>query len=295
MNMKKTFVKLGVLAVALALVFASCAQPTDEEGSSTGHDTILRLWIEDTVAGLPLLAEGDNIVITLASATGDRWNYGTRASILYQTVYQATYDATIAVPGTTEAVAVAAATAAAEDAIGDGANGLHTLMRSGADGAEYLLRWRSLTNVDTFLNPQTPQGGTGEGRLYNVIGTGEVSNIGAIVTGYTITDPMLTQTKEGKYIDVFLYDTTAGRNQVWQKTGSYYVFLTKEDATGVGLTPGALPPGTYVYTKDATARNQTEQENPISGLHQDRRYNGNVKKFSFKNGVNELHLQNFSR
>jgi hypothetical protein len=297
MEMKKTFVKLGVLAVALALVFASCAQPTDEEGSSTGHDTILRLWIEDTatVAGTaPLLSDGNNIVITLASFTGDKWNHGTRASTLYDTVYKAVHDAAIE-QGDTEPVAAAAATAAAETAVGDDVGvGLHALMRSGADGALFLLNNRSLTNEDTALNQQSPQTqGALEGRLYNQIGTGTVDNDGNIQAGqgYEITAPMLTRTKEGAYIDLFLYDTTAGRNQVWQKTGSYYVFLTKVASTGTG----ALPDGTYVYTKDATSRNQTEQENPLSGLNRDRRYNGNVKKVSFKNGVNELHLQNFSR
>jgi hypothetical protein len=291
MKMKKTFVKLGVLAVALALVFASCAQPTDEEGSSVGQDTILRLWIEDTVSAgtAPLLDAGDDIVITLASFTGDKWNHLTRASILYQTVYN---------EGIAQQLTEQAAATLAEEFVGATLpNGLYAHMRSEADGALYLLNNRSLTNEDTALNPQTPTqeaaaglaGVTLPGRLYNKIGTGTVDADGNITQAYTITGPMLTRTKEGAYIDLFLYDTTAGRNQVWQKTGSYYVFLTKDQANG------ALPIGTYVYTKDATSRNQTEQENPLSGLHQDRRYNGNVKKFSFKNGVNELHLQNFSR
>ncbi|MDR2433220.1 MAG: hypothetical protein LBD47_01455 [Treponema sp.] len=297
--MKKRLVKLGVLAVALALVFASCAQPTDEEGSGVGQDTILRLWIEDTATataggpGLPL-DEWDEIAITLASFTGDKWNNLTRASTLYQTMY----DYNIA-GGATEAVATTNATTAVSPGSGQS---IYDYMVSGADGAQNLLTLRSLTNGDTMMDTlangaqavQAP-GATLPGRLYNVIGTGVTRADGTIIAnqgeGYTITAPMLTRTKEGVYIDLFLYDTTAGRNQVWQKTGSYYVFLTRAPNTGTGQ----LPPGTYVYTKDATSRNQTEQENPISGQNRDRRYNGNVKKFSFKNGVNELHLQNFSR
>ena len=106
---------------------------------------------------------------------------------------------------------------------------------------------------------------------------------------------MLTRTKEGTYIDLFLYDTTAGRKQVWQKSGSYYVFLVNDpnnNATGTGT----LPAGPYVYTSPTTtARNQPEKEFPLSGDPARATYNDNVKKVSFKAGVNELHLQNFAK
>jgi hypothetical protein len=47
-NMKKTFVRLGVLAAALvfAFVFASCAQPTDESASGPNAPTIIRLHLD---------------------------------------------------------------------------------------------------------------------------------------------------------------------------------------------------------------------------------------------------------
>ena len=51
--MKKNFVKLGALAVAvtLALVFAACAQPTDESAGA-GTPTIIRLYLDKQAEAL---------------------------------------------------------------------------------------------------------------------------------------------------------------------------------------------------------------------------------------------------
>jgi hypothetical protein len=44
--MKKNLLKLGALAVALVVLFAACAQPTEEASSGSNKDTIIRLYLD---------------------------------------------------------------------------------------------------------------------------------------------------------------------------------------------------------------------------------------------------------
>jgi hypothetical protein len=67
--MKKNFVKLGALAfaVTLALVFAACAQPTDESAGGAGTPTIIRLYLDRQA--LPRVASGgaDKLLFTVGT------------------------------------------------------------------------------------------------------------------------------------------------------------------------------------------------------------------------------------
>ena len=74
--MKKNFVKLGALAVAvtLALVFAACAQPTDES-TGAGTPTIIRLYL-DRQAAPEIGASGPTLQLFVGTVDADSLETG---------------------------------------------------------------------------------------------------------------------------------------------------------------------------------------------------------------------------
>jgi hypothetical protein len=76
--MKKNFVKLGALALAvtLALVFAACAQPTDESAGA-GTPTIIRLYLDRQALPAIAAAGADKLLFTVGTLDADEKELGT--------------------------------------------------------------------------------------------------------------------------------------------------------------------------------------------------------------------------
>jgi hypothetical protein len=71
--MKKNLVKLGALALAvtLALVFAACAQPTDESAGGAGTPTIIRLYLDRQALPAIAAAGADKLLFTVGTLDED--------------------------------------------------------------------------------------------------------------------------------------------------------------------------------------------------------------------------------
>jgi hypothetical protein len=239
-------------AVALVLVLTLIFAACEQPTEEeVKFDTVIRLWFEKSGKSLDAT---DIIAIDLGRFEADTWTALTQ-------------------PGAVDASLISSGTAAAPTfAAGKGAD---AMVFDRTVGGVKVPPIRTLAKDGIShtgsSDPYTPSGGT--------------------VSGITIVQDMITQTKEGTYVDLFLYRTLqadaggSDLSEVWQKSGSYYVKLYVEQGTG------GMPTGVYIYTPGATSRNQPVRENPVSGAPI---YNSNVKRFSFKAGLNNVYLANFS-
>ncbi|MDR1252538.1 MAG: hypothetical protein LBK62_10275 [Treponema sp.] len=270
--MKKTFVRLGVLAAALvfAFVFASCAQPTDESSSGPNAPTIIRLHLDkqETTAFVGTTFEirvGEELyvpqgVINYPYANVPGQNDGKTSGQQINTVDINDRTRVLAIPG--------------------------TVTRTD-DPNESVLQREGKKNIlaSGVLNASTGVGAVGSGT------TG---------AGLIQTD---NKDKTQRYIDIELVDvkqSSAGFGSVFSGSISGYVELA---VTGTVAGNGLAANRAYLYTKDkhgfndflrlATAADATalgvNAGTPIYGVK-----NANIKKVSLKSGINDLYLSFFS-
>jgi hypothetical protein len=266
--MKKNFIKLGALALVLVLtlMFAACAEPTEEV---VNYDTVIRLWFEK---GGKSLGAGDKIAIDLGRFDDTHWSTGSTSFGLTEPGYYIDALATNINGTNTE-----------NTNVNNGGTGY------GADAMDFdrEIYGESIPPIRTATGlPATS--------TFGIPADTMPFNVGGVSIGMVLTADQITITKDGTYVDLFLYRTlidastpTSTATEVWQKSGSYYVKLYVEP------TSGGIQPGVYIYTPGKFSRNQPTREFP-NDPNTPPIYNTSVKRFSFKPGINNLYLANFS-
>jgi hypothetical protein len=289
--MKKTFVKLGVLAVALALVFAACAQPTDEEeGSGTNAPTIVRLHLDkqETVDFVNTTFEiriGEELYITPAGAGLLNYfaintypyalvpgqNDGKTNAQNFNDVDIADRTKVLAIPATAPSVATG-----------------------------------PIAHTQTVLQYQGKKKFLASGILRAV--PGKDDNFAGTVLGAGIqTD---NDDKTQRYIDIELVDVKPGSKGYGSVySGSISGYLELAVSVSTVADSGVKDDTTYLYTKDkhgfndflrmATAEDVAARlaaggppltiGQPLYGVR-----NANIKKVSLKPGINDIYLSFFS-
>jgi hypothetical protein len=299
MEMKKTFVKLGVLAVALALIFASCAQPTDEEeGSGTKAPTIVRLHLDkqQTTDFADVQFEiriGEELYIAPTPLPIPAGNVTSVDATMYpyeiipgQNEGKTALNPIVDIADRTRVLAIPAGTPLA------------------AAGAS------AITDVETTLQASGNKKYLVSGALQAAAGVG--------ATGDGPTGSAIIQTdnddKTQRYIDIELVDVrpgSKGYGSVYQGSISGYLELA---IYGVPTAPATNNSGmeeqrTYLYTKDKhgfndflrmATQDDVNARAAVNGtviqLGQPlyRTGNANIKKVSLKPGINDVYLSFFS-
>jgi hypothetical protein len=259
MNMKKTLMRLGVLAAALALtfVFVSCAQPTEEGSSGPNAPTIIRLYLDRDDANL---------------AADDVIQFRVGEELL--------------IPAGATQYPVTAATQSNTDAAGTVEPGSKSGNLEAGDRTRVIaIPWMRNQGTFTVLNDENPKKkflDSGQITLVTSLGAG-----GSTVGGNTIQ----VNAKGIYYVDVELINQTPAakdRGSIFDQSISGYleVDIDSTPITSVG-------DGIYMYTKDKHGFNdlwKMEGGNPLW-----KSTNSNIKKVSLKPGINEVYLSYFSR
>ncbi|MDR1252539.1 MAG: hypothetical protein LBK62_10280 [Treponema sp.] len=273
--MKKTFVRLGVLAAALVLIFAACAQPTDESSSGPNAPTIIRLHLDkqETVNFEGAVFEirvGEDLYVPVTAFAN--YPYGN-------------------VPGQNDGKTTAQQINDVD--INDRTRVLAIPPR--ATNADLALDHSVLQTAGkkNFLASGVLQAMAG----VSVAGGGVIAGAGLIQTD--------NKDKIQRYIDIELVDVkqpSTGYGSVYSGSISGYVELAV--TTGTLATHGVEADHVYLYTKDkhgfndflrlATTADQAAGAaanigDPIYGTR-----NANIKKVSLKPGINDLYLSFFS-
>lgn len=277
--MKKTFVRLGVLAAALALIFVACAQPTEESSSGPNAPTIVRLHLDKqgTVAFAGSQFEiriGEELYIAPAGSAlpnrylADIYPYGL-------------------VPGQNDNKTTA-----------------NPLVVSDRNKVLAIPGSAARTSLLTVLQTEGKKKYLASGVIQAVDGVGTPVNDAAITaSGLIQTD---NKDKTQRYIDIELVDVkanTSGYGSVYSGSISGYLELAVSSTHTAGTT-GLLADTIYLYTKDKHGfndflRNATAADfaanpaliegTPVYGVK-----NANIKKVSLKPGINDIYLSFFS-
>jgi hypothetical protein len=263
MNMKKTLMRLGVLAAALALtfVFVSCAQPTEEGSSGPNAPTIIRLYLDRDDA---TLHSGNIVEIRVGEDLLVRTPYDTFP-------YPAEVDSANVQEnaGRDDSVALQTADRSRVTAIPGGRPvDDATVLKFNDPKKKYLVS--GLISINGQITADTG-------------GTGVVS--GAAGTSIQV-DP-----KGIYYIDIPLVNQTVAsvdRGSIFSGSISGYVELNANTTTG----PNQLAQQTYLYTKDKHGFNDLWKID--NGAPRWKTTNSNIKKVSLKPGINEIYLSYFS-
>jgi hypothetical protein len=262
--MKKTLVKLGAaaLALTLALVFAACAQPT-EESSGPNAPTIIRLYLDRDDA---TLVATDTIEVRAAKAL-----YVPDGVLTNANSYP--YPPISDTAGVFENPGRDSNTPFPNDNARKNKNAIPARR---ANNAPTVLQDRDpkstyLTSGAIALNPTYTTGGTG---------------------GSTIQVPA----KGPYYVDIELINQTPGdvkRGDIFAGSLSAYVELTILRTAPVTLATGdPLPDATYLYTRDKHGFNDLWKMD--AGVPIYKTTNSRIGTVSLKPGLNELYLSYFS-
>ncbi|MDR1250836.1 MAG: hypothetical protein LBK62_01590 [Treponema sp.] len=271
--MKKNFVRLGVLAAALALIFAACAQPTDESSSGPNAPTIIRLHLDkqQTVdfSGVTFEIRVAEELYVPQGVTAYPYglvpgqNVGKTVGELINAVDVNDRTKVLAIPG---------------------------------------VGTRSNAPADTVLQTQGKKNILASGVLTAAGGVSTVGG-GAANSGLIQTD---NKDKTQRYIDIELVDvkpSSAGFGSVFSGSISGYVELA---VTGAGAGGSGVAANTaYLYTKDkhgfndflriATAADEAANGALAVGTAVYGTRNANIKKVSLKSGINDIYLSFFSQ
>ncbi|MDR0583430.1 MAG: hypothetical protein LBG57_03665 [Treponema sp.] len=277
--MKKTFVKLGLLALALAFVLVSCAQPTEEAGGPNAP-TIIRLYLDRDDA---TLEPDDEVEIRVAKKTLVPANY---------TEYPYPQDYRAGAPVWDAAkVNTASGTPLAVPPLLDGDR-----------GSKIAIPHRRPNNAPSVLLSIDPK----STYLTSGLKTLQAPVTVDPVTGVTDAGSSIQVNAKGiYYVDFELIDLTVAskdRGSVYSKSISGYVELTLDASGGANgsrnLGPTyaqdeKLPDATYLYTDGKHGFNDKsgnlDGDRVIWNIN-----NGNIKTVSLKPGINELYLSYFS-
>ncbi|MDR1252623.1 MAG: hypothetical protein LBK62_10745 [Treponema sp.] len=257
--MKKTLMRLGVLAAALALtfVFVSCAQPTEEGSSGPNAPTIIRLYLDRDDA---TLAGGDHIQFRVGEE-------------LLIPVGVTQYPVTVAGGVNTDA----AGTVEPGSKSGN--------LEAGDRTRVIAISWERPTGTDTILNNQNPK--------KKFLDSGEITILGSYdpVAQTAGGNSIQVNAKNIYYVDVELVTQTPAakdRGSIFDQSISGYLELDVSQST----TGDSISTGVYMYTKDKHGFNDLwKMEN---GLPLWKSTNANIKKVSLKPGLNEIYLSYFS-
>ena len=258
--MKKTLVKLGVLAaaLALALVVVSCEQPTDEGSSGPGSPTIIRLYLDrddgtiaagDTLeirVGEELLIPGSVLTYPIGAAANTDSALVQEPGSKFGAIEAADRNKVIAIPWDRSNILVA-------NSVISGVN----------PKKKYLLSGKITAKIPVVAS-DTPAGG-------NI----QVNDKGI----YYIDIPLVNETVASK-----------DRGSIYAGSISGYVEL-RVNGTG-GTVAASLSDKTFLYTKDKHGFNDLWKIVNGTPLWDTR--NTNIKKVSLKSGINELYLSYFS-
>ncbi|MDR1253194.1 MAG: hypothetical protein LBK62_13705 [Treponema sp.] len=254
--MKKTLVKLGAaaLALTLALVFAACAQPT-EESSGPNAPTIIRLVLDrdggiTTIpGGVFQLRVGEDLLIPAATI-----NYP--------------YPAETDTAGVTRNAGKTSG-----DPILDADR--NKVVAIGSRAAATPL-------AESVIKSTDPK------KKYLV--SGEVTIGPSIADTTTSSDhPIQVDPKGAYYVDIELINQTPAakeRGSVFAGNISAYVEMS------VSTAIGSLDTHTYMYTKDKHGFNDLWKMDGATARWNTS--NSNIKKVSLKPGINEVYLSYFS-
>jgi hypothetical protein len=273
--MKKTFVRLGVLAAALALIFGACAQPTDESASGPNAPTIIRLHLDkqETVNFAGAIFEirvGEELYVPQTVLT---YPYGL-------------------VPGQNDS-----------KTNGEQINAVDINDRTKVLAIPSRTNNADLAADHSVLQTADKKNILASGILTAAVGVSEVNGTAPTGAALIQTD---NKDKIQRYIDIELVDvkpSSAGFGSVYSGSISGYVELAV--STGTLATHGVDADHVYMYTKDkhgfndflriATAADETATNGAITigstiyGVK-----NANIKKVSLKPGINDLYLSFFS-
>jgi hypothetical protein len=265
-DMKKTLIKLGAAAIvlALALVFASCAQPTEEGSSGPNAPTIIRLYLD----------RDDATLVGGAAGAGDeiRFKVGEELQIAPGVL---TYPAGIIT-----------------DSVGTVEPGAKTGPIEPGDRTRVIAIPWNRTNVDdTVLNTQNPK------KKYLDSGVIELKSayVGPDGDGGSTIQ---VNAKGVYYVDVELINQTVAskdRGSIFDGSISGYVELIIGNATQATGNTWLQANSTYLYTADKHGFNDRWKLDPDGITTIWATTNKNIKKVSLKPGVNELYLSYFSR
>ncbi|MDR1252624.1 MAG: hypothetical protein LBK62_10750 [Treponema sp.] len=261
--MKKTFIKLGAAAIVLtlALVFASCAQPTEEGSSGPNAPTIIRLYLDRDDA---TLVDGNIIQFRV----GEELQIGV-----------ANYPAAV---------------------ITDSAGTAEPGAKTGAiiepvDRTRVIaIPWDRAHNVDTVLSNQNPKKKFLDSGLITLKPTYAGGDGGSTIQVnakgvYYVDVELINQTVASK-----------DRGSIFDASISGYVELVINTAAqlpvlpGGGANPWLTRETTYLYTADKHGFNDRWKLDPDGFTNIWATTNKNIKKVSLKPGVNELYLSYFS-
>jgi hypothetical protein len=261
-NMKKTFVKLGLLAMALAFVLVSCAQPTEEAGGGTKAPTIIRLYLDRDDA---TLAPNDQFIIAVGE---ELYGYGNGNGNF---PYASNPDAagTVENSGRTNADAMTAANRKQVTSIPPD--------RAASTG----------TTVLQLLDPKK-----------KVLSSGQVTVGATIAAGNDPAGTTIQVDAKGiYYVDVPLVNLTVAskdRGSVYAGSISGWVELWVIDIASPPPAPAfQLENKIFMYTKDKHGFNDLWKID-TNGAQIWKTTNSNIKKVSLKPGINELYLSYFS-
>jgi hypothetical protein len=263
--MKKTFIKLGAAAIVLtlALVFASCAQPTEEGSSGPNAPTIIRLYLDRDDASL---FAGDII----------QFKVGEELQIT-----AGNYPFPNATPQADSAGTVEPGAKAGPIEPGDRTRVIAIPWERDAG-----------TNDPTVLNIANPK--------KKFLDSGEITLKGSYVgpngpSGSTIQ----VNAKGVYYVDIELINQTVAskdRGSIFDGSISGYVELLIHSVnTALPATTWLKSDSTYLYTADKHGFNDRWKLDPNGITTIWATTNKNIKKVSLKPGVNELYLSYFSR
>ena len=261
--MKKTLVKLGVLAaaLALALVVVSCEQPTDEGSSGPGSPTIIRLYLDRDDG---TIAAGDTLEIRvgeelLIPAGVANYPIGLAANVdsagtqepgsKFGVIEAADRNKVIAIPWDRSNILVA-------NSVISGVN----------PKKKYLLSGKITAKIPVVAS-DTPAGG----------------NIQVNAKGiYYIDIPLVNETVASK-----------DRGSIYSSSISGYVELALDTTANSNSLPvGGNGTETYLYTKDKHGFNDLWKMD--GAIARWKTTNSNIKKVSLKPGIKELYLSYFS-
>ncbi|MDR1252988.1 MAG: hypothetical protein LBK62_12635 [Treponema sp.] len=254
--MKKTLMRLGVLAAALALtfVFVSCAQPTEEGSSGPNAPTIIRLYLDRDDATLQAtdviqFRVGEELLIPGA-------NYPAAANEIIDSA------------GTVEPGAKTGA------------------LEAGDRTRVIAIGWTRGLNDPTVLNDENPKKKFLDSGQIAIRPSYDPAN-GVNGGGNSIQ----VNAKDIYYVDIELVNKTPAakdRGSIFDQSISGYLELNIDNVAG----GSSIVDGTYMYTKDKHGFNDLwKMEN---GAPLWRSNNANIKKVSLKPGINEVYLSYFS-
>ncbi|MDR1252989.1 MAG: hypothetical protein LBK62_12640 [Treponema sp.] len=259
--MKKTFMKLGTaaLVLALALVFVSCAQPTEEGSSGPNAPTIIRLYLDRDDA-------------TLIATDVIQFRVGEELQINQAvTNYPFGLIPFADTAGTVE----------------PGAKG--GPIEAGDRTRVIAIPWdRRAVNVPTVLSDQNPK--------KKFLDSGQITLKPSYVGPATAGGSTIQVNAKGVYyVDIELINQTVAskdRGSIFDGSISGYVELVGHtiDANVGGL----LTDTTYLYTADKHGFNDRWKLDTDGVTTLWATTNKNIKKVSLKPGVNELYLSYFS-